>query len=274
MGQFSQRLASLREVFNLEFVGAEADLDQVLPTMRRHGVLSVDDGDGDAMVQRPLRPFWRPVLTEMYLCDVCSCHEILRRNGRGQMIRVSSARTFSLLSSIIGPCVECYWYLAKELPRLVPADGEALKESALISRFLGEAATEDNGAALRFAPLFSAEMVRKFFGFLAFLGACRGSWLAHVSHRCVQPGLTVRAMDRDIIGQRRACCAGTQRAEGAAVAGACGECRRQGQVLGRRVSADEPGRVGGNARKLPHRDGMGQWQQQQPVSATSHCPAG
>jgi hypothetical protein len=38
-------------------VGAEADLDQVLPTMRRHGVLSVDDGDGDAMVQRPLRPF-------------------------------------------------------------------------------------------------------------------------------------------------------------------------------------------------------------------------
>jgi hypothetical protein len=23
----------------------------------------------------------------MYLCDVCSCHEILRRNGRGQFLR-------------------------------------------------------------------------------------------------------------------------------------------------------------------------------------------
>jgi hypothetical protein len=24
------------------------------------------------------------VLTEIYLCNVCSCQEILRRNGRGQ----------------------------------------------------------------------------------------------------------------------------------------------------------------------------------------------
>jgi curved DNA-binding protein CbpA len=34
-------------------------------------------------VRRPLRPFRRSVLTEIYLCNVCSCQEILRRNGRG-----------------------------------------------------------------------------------------------------------------------------------------------------------------------------------------------
>jgi hypothetical protein len=35
------------------------------------------------LVGRPLRPFRRPVLTGIYLCSVCSCQEILRRNGRG-----------------------------------------------------------------------------------------------------------------------------------------------------------------------------------------------
>jgi hypothetical protein len=29
--------------------------------------------------------FLAAVLTEIYLCDVCSCHEILRRNGRGSL---------------------------------------------------------------------------------------------------------------------------------------------------------------------------------------------
>eukprot|EP01047_Picozoa_sp_COSAG01_P095911 COSAG01_NODE_26519_length_711_cov_1.573529_1_plen_119_part_10 len=37
-----------------------------------------------ALVRRPLRAFWRPCLTEIYLCGVCSCPEILSRNGRGQ----------------------------------------------------------------------------------------------------------------------------------------------------------------------------------------------
>eukprot|EP01047_Picozoa_sp_COSAG01_P001118 COSAG01_NODE_24_length_37608_cov_19.303154_5_plen_207_part_00 len=36
------------------------------------------------VVRRPLRPFWRAGLTEIYLRNVCSCPEILRRNGRGQ----------------------------------------------------------------------------------------------------------------------------------------------------------------------------------------------
>jgi hypothetical protein len=37
---------------------------------RRHGATSVAS-------------LWAAVLTEIYLCDVCSCQEILRRNGRG-----------------------------------------------------------------------------------------------------------------------------------------------------------------------------------------------
>jgi hypothetical protein len=34
-------------------------------------------------VRRPLRPFRRPVWTEIYLCSVGSCQGRLRRNGRG-----------------------------------------------------------------------------------------------------------------------------------------------------------------------------------------------
>jgi hypothetical protein len=34
-------------------------------------------------VRRPLRPLRRPFLAEIYLCNVCSCQERLRRNGRG-----------------------------------------------------------------------------------------------------------------------------------------------------------------------------------------------
>jgi hypothetical protein len=40
-----------------------------------------------ARVRRPLRALWRPVLTEIYLCNVRSCQEILRRNGRGGQFR-------------------------------------------------------------------------------------------------------------------------------------------------------------------------------------------
>jgi hypothetical protein len=37
------------------------------------------------------------VLTEIYLYDVCSCQEILRRNGRGQCAELSESRLgFSL----------------------------------------------------------------------------------------------------------------------------------------------------------------------------------
>jgi hypothetical protein len=39
---------------------------------------------GPIQVRQPLRPFWPAVLTEIYLCNPCSCQEISRRNGRGQ----------------------------------------------------------------------------------------------------------------------------------------------------------------------------------------------
>jgi hypothetical protein len=38
-------------------------------------------------VRRPLRPFLAAILTEIYLCGICSCQERLRRNGRGQSPR-------------------------------------------------------------------------------------------------------------------------------------------------------------------------------------------
>jgi ATP-dependent RNA helicase RhlE len=36
--------------------------------------------------------FLAAVLTEIYLCNVCSCQEILRHNGRGQGGRASPCR--------------------------------------------------------------------------------------------------------------------------------------------------------------------------------------
>jgi endonuclease/exonuclease/phosphatase family metal-dependent hydrolase len=38
--------------------------------------------------RRPWRRLWRAVLTEIYLCNVCSCQEVLRRHGRGQARRL------------------------------------------------------------------------------------------------------------------------------------------------------------------------------------------
>eukprot|EP01047_Picozoa_sp_COSAG01_P035341 COSAG01_NODE_2705_length_7221_cov_80.513760_8_plen_139_part_00 len=40
----------------------------------------------------PLRPFWPALLTEIYLCGVCSCQETLSRNGRGASERAMRAR--------------------------------------------------------------------------------------------------------------------------------------------------------------------------------------
>jgi hypothetical protein len=38
---------------------------------------------GMVVVRRPLRFFQAAVLADIYLCNVCSFQEILRRNGRG-----------------------------------------------------------------------------------------------------------------------------------------------------------------------------------------------
>jgi hypothetical protein len=42
-------------------------------------------------VRRPLRPLWR-LLAEICLCSVCSCQEILRRNGRASWRRPCCTR--------------------------------------------------------------------------------------------------------------------------------------------------------------------------------------
>eukprot|EP01047_Picozoa_sp_COSAG01_P065752 COSAG01_NODE_8939_length_2608_cov_1.919091_2_plen_153_part_00 len=40
------------------------------------------------------------ILTEIYLCNVCSCHEILRRNGLGQALSVLRHLGLSTLRSL------------------------------------------------------------------------------------------------------------------------------------------------------------------------------
>jgi hypothetical protein len=46
-------------------------------------VWSVTPLAGDGVGAAAGASFWAAVLTEIYLCNVCACHEILRRNGRG-----------------------------------------------------------------------------------------------------------------------------------------------------------------------------------------------
>jgi hypothetical protein len=53
--------------------------------LQRAGARRLGTGLFMTEVWRPLRSFLAFVLTEIYLCDACSCQEkILRRNGRGQ----------------------------------------------------------------------------------------------------------------------------------------------------------------------------------------------
>jgi hypothetical protein len=49
--------------------------------------------------------FSAAVLTEIHLCDICSClrEEILRRNGRGQLVQLAEVRAFSLCRSAASP---------------------------------------------------------------------------------------------------------------------------------------------------------------------------
>jgi hypothetical protein len=47
-------------------------------------------------------PLWAAALTEIYLCDVCSCHEILRRNGRGQVEEDGVSQTGQIVAGVLG----------------------------------------------------------------------------------------------------------------------------------------------------------------------------
>eukprot|EP01047_Picozoa_sp_COSAG01_P001941 COSAG01_NODE_48_length_31904_cov_21.696997_25_plen_135_part_00 len=59
---------------------------------------------GMLMVRRPLCPFWRPVLTEIYLCGVCSGQEMLRRNGRGQVQELCHGGSLDKLLCALPAC--------------------------------------------------------------------------------------------------------------------------------------------------------------------------
>eukprot|EP01047_Picozoa_sp_COSAG01_P007488 COSAG01_NODE_286_length_19421_cov_123.895663_2_plen_131_part_00 len=75
----------------------------------------------DVEKQRP-----RPVLTEIYLCHVCSCQEMLRSNGRGQfeswwerqdpslhaLIRWKFFEPAQILAAISTPLAPFNWMLA------------------------------------------------------------------------------------------------------------------------------------------------------------------
>jgi hypothetical protein len=52
------------------------------------------------MVRAAVASFCAAVVTEIYLCDVCSCHEIWRRNGRRQAGRVLTAIRLCLLCAL------------------------------------------------------------------------------------------------------------------------------------------------------------------------------
>jgi hypothetical protein len=44
-------------------------------------------------VRRPSRRFLAAILTEIYRCNVCSCQEILRRNGHDQLVELAPVRS-------------------------------------------------------------------------------------------------------------------------------------------------------------------------------------
>jgi hypothetical protein len=56
----------------------------------------------DEQVRRLLRPLWSADLTEIYLCNACSCQEMLRRNGRCQELldRLPPALSKELLDNL------------------------------------------------------------------------------------------------------------------------------------------------------------------------------
>jgi predicted unusual protein kinase regulating ubiquinone biosynthesis (AarF/ABC1/UbiB family) len=90
---------------------------------------------GNLLVRRPLRPFQRPFWLRFYLCDVCSCQEILRRNGRGQ---VDERGRLVLID--FGLCAEVQRVdsaaMTRAIVNLMRGDVEGLLEDAITLRFL------------------------------------------------------------------------------------------------------------------------------------------
>jgi hypothetical protein len=58
------------------YQGETYDANLSMPGWSRAGFATLDAWvNVTATVRRPLRPFWRPFLTEIYLCNVCLCQK-------------------------------------------------------------------------------------------------------------------------------------------------------------------------------------------------------
>jgi hypothetical protein len=121
VGQLLARLGQKVDAHELQEIMVEIDADGT-------GEVSVEE------VRRPLRPVWR--LTEIYLCNVCSCQEILRSNGRGQfeswwerqdpslhaLIRWKFFEPAQIVAAISTPLAPFNWMLATPAASAPAAD--------------------------------------------------------------------------------------------------------------------------------------------------------
>jgi thioester reductase-like protein/1-acyl-sn-glycerol-3-phosphate acyltransferase len=115
---FAERMESLRKAFKYEFVGLETADDAVVSVLKKHGVMQ--DASEDS----------------------------------GDAIKVASARSMLLLTAMLAPFIECYWFLATQLETLT-ADG-GTKARDLIAAFF-DMGSSNHG--LLYYPCYSADMV-------------------------------------------------------------------------------------------------------------------
>lgn len=117
-GLFTERMESLRQAFRYEFVGLDTADDAVVSALQKNGVMQPAADDG------------------------------------GDAIKVASARSMLLLTVMLAPFIECYWFLATQLEKLT-ADG-GIKARDLILAFFK---LSQSNRGLLHAPCYSADMV-------------------------------------------------------------------------------------------------------------------
>jgi hypothetical protein len=80
------------------------------------GLMDVDADGRISMVRRAFPSWMRSILTDIYLCRTCSCHEILRMETPGQDEFTAGYRRVVKLQ-----CVQCLTPLASPVPALTHA---------------------------------------------------------------------------------------------------------------------------------------------------------
>jgi glycerone phosphate O-acyltransferase/fatty acyl-CoA reductase len=115
---FTERMEVLRQAFRHEFVGLDTADDAVVAALQKNGVMQPASEDG------------------------------------GDAIKVASARSMLLLTVMLAPFIECYWFLASQLEKLTANGG--IKARELVAAFF-ELSRSNRG--LLHAPCYSADMV-------------------------------------------------------------------------------------------------------------------